>query len=169
MNHQFLDNPDFLEYVRLLKTLHDAIREGRDESDEGEAIREQMDGPGSRLSPAEIACVNGISADFYSLTEKPAASVPERGAGIQQDLAAASRRRDSGDYQAALDLLRQRAEFIEPAELAYQRGLIWEKAGEPEIAALFLRRAEELDPNSSRGDLTVSSQRPAWSPKDHRS
>jgi hypothetical protein len=68
---EFLDNPDFLEYIRLLHDLHAAIREGRDESEEGERIRDQMDGPGSRLSGDEIARAQEISAGLYLLTDLP--------------------------------------------------------------------------------------------------
>jgi hypothetical protein len=68
---KLFDNPDFVEYIRLLRDLHAAIREGRDESEEGERIRDQMDGPGSRLSRDEIIRAQEISAEFYSLTDLP--------------------------------------------------------------------------------------------------
>jgi tetratricopeptide (TPR) repeat protein len=156
-NHTFFDNPDFSKYVRLLRDLHEAIREGRDESEPGEAIRDEMDDPGSRLSPAEIDTINGISADFYSLVEEPPVSARPRSDEIQGDLAEVARRRDTGDYQGALDLLRRRSESLNADELAYHRGLIWKKAGEHEIAALFLRRAAELDPSSFMNDPIGSS------------
>jgi hypothetical protein len=52
---KFFDNPDFVAYVRSLRDLHAAIRAGTDESEQGERIRDQMDDPGSRLSPDEIS------------------------------------------------------------------------------------------------------------------
>jgi hypothetical protein len=66
---RFFDNPDFVEYVRLLHKLHAAIRDGTDESEKGERIREQMDDPGSRLSQDEIASAQEISALLDSMTD----------------------------------------------------------------------------------------------------
>jgi hypothetical protein len=68
---RFFENPDFVTYVRLLRDLHAAIRAGTGESEEGERIRDQMDDPGSRLSPEEIARVQEISSEFYSLADLP--------------------------------------------------------------------------------------------------
>jgi hypothetical protein len=148
-NSQFFDNPDFLKYVRLLKVLHDAIRRGSDESEEGEGIREQMDDPGSQLSPAEISGVNGISADFYSLIDEPPEAILPANAQVQEDLRAASRARDSKDFNGALELLRRNARFIDPALLASRRGEVWSAAGEFEIARLFFERATALNTSSS--------------------
>ena len=71
---RFFHNPDFINYVHLLYHLHVAISEGWDESPEGEAVREQLEEPGSRLSGDEIISLNGISADFYSLTDEALAT-----------------------------------------------------------------------------------------------
>jgi hypothetical protein len=68
---KYLDNPDFVAYVRLLRDLHAAIRAGTGESEEGERIRDQIDDPGSRLSPEELARVQEMSAEFYSLADLP--------------------------------------------------------------------------------------------------
>jgi hypothetical protein len=144
----FFDNPDFLAYVRLLRDLHAVIREGRGESEEGERIRDQMDAPGGRLSPDEVASVHGISADFYSLTDPPSGTFLARTTEVDEDLAEAARARTSNDFHHALDLLRRRAEFFDPAALAFERGRIWMEAGEDSIASLFLGRAMQLDPEN---------------------
>jgi tetratricopeptide (TPR) repeat protein len=143
---QFFENPDYLKYIRLLWELHAAIREGKDESEEGEAIRDQMDDPGGRLSPAEIDSVNGISADFYSLTDQPAALVRPRTEDVQRDLAEAMSARASRNFNWTLEVLRSRSGFLEPAALAFQRGRTWMEANEYKIAVLFLQRASELEP-----------------------
>jgi hypothetical protein len=149
MDHRrFFDNPDFLAYIRMLRDLHGAIREGNDESEEGERIRDQMDGPGSRLSADEVAGAQGISADFYSLTDPPSGPIPARTAEVDDDLEEAGRARAAGDFHRALDLPRKRAEFLDPAALAFERGRIWREAGEHSIASLFLERAMELDPEN---------------------
>jgi vacuolar-type H+-ATPase subunit E/Vma4 len=65
MSERFFRNPSFLDYVRLLYQLHRAIKEGWDETAEGEALRERMDELGRGLSREEITSLNGISANFY--------------------------------------------------------------------------------------------------------
>jgi hypothetical protein len=147
-NAKFFDNPDFLQYVRLLHELHAAIREGKDESAEGERIRDQMDEPTSRLSSDEIDSVHGISGDLYSITDPLPTAILPRTAEVNDDLAEATRARASKDFNRALDLLRRRASYLEPAALAFQRGRIWMEAGESGIASLFLERAIELDPGN---------------------
>jgi hypothetical protein len=145
---RFFDNPDFLTYVRLLRDLHEAIREDKDETEEGERIRDQMDGPGSRLSPGEVVGVQEISADFYSLMDSPSGAISPPTEEVDHDLAEVAKARDSKDFHRALDLLRRRAPYLKPAELAFQRGRVWREAGEYGIASLFLVRAIELDPGN---------------------
>jgi hypothetical protein len=51
------------------------------------------------------------------------------------------------DFLRALELLRKRAAYINPAVLSSVRGSIWGGAGEDQIAVQFFRRAAQLDPN----------------------
>ena len=84
-------NPDFVNYAHLLYDLHVAIREGWDDTPEGEAVRERMDEAGSRLSREEITSLNGISADFYSLTDDPPAQISPITAEVMADFETARR------------------------------------------------------------------------------
>src|SRR5438477_122167 len=108
----FFNNPDFLQYVRLLSELHQLIREGMDETPEGEALRDRMDDPGSRLSSDDIVSVNGISADFYSLAASSTGPVLPQTDEVKADLRSALDARDRRDFSRALELLRQRAAYI---------------------------------------------------------
>jgi hypothetical protein len=145
MSHgTFFANPDFLQYVRHLSQLHQLIREGADESPEGEALRDRLDGPGSRLSTDEVASVNGISADFYSLVAPPTGPTAPQTDEVRADLRSALEARDRGDFGRALELLRRRAPSVNPAVLSYVRGTIWGEAGEDQIAVQFFRRAAQL-------------------------
>jgi tetratricopeptide (TPR) repeat protein len=148
MSERFFRNPSFLDYVRLLYQLHRAIKEGWDETAEGEALRERMDEPGRGLSREEITSLNGISADFYSLTETPVPDWQEVTAEAMGDLESALEARKSSDFNRSLELLRKHAECSPPASLAYLRGQIWLDAGEFAIATEFLQRASELDPGN---------------------
>lgn len=147
-NTRFFHNPDFLKYVRLLHELHAAIREGKDELVEGENIRDRMDEPASHLSSDEIAGVHGISSDFYSVSDPLPTVILPRTAEVNNDLAEALKARALKDFNRALEVLRRRAEYLEPAALAYLRGRTWMEAGEPAIATLFLERASELQPGN---------------------
>jgi hypothetical protein len=157
---RFFRNPSFIHYLHLLSDLHTAIREGWDETAEGEALRERMDEPGSRLSREEIASLQGISADFYSLTEEPPREVPPMTAEVLADLELARQARESRDFSQALELLRKCAGQLPPADLAGLRGRVWLEAGEPALAAIFLQRASELDP-----DCPNPVCRQGWDPK----
>ncbi|WP_165227351.1 tetratricopeptide repeat protein [Aquisphaera insulae] len=145
----FFDNPDFLEYVRLLSELHELIRLEADETPEGEALRDRMDEPGSRLSLDEITCVNAISADFYTLTASSIEPVLPQTGEVKDDLRSALEARDRREFRRALDLLRDRAAYISPEMLSYVRGSIWGGAGEYRIAVEFLQHAAELAPNNA--------------------
>lgn len=108
-----------------------------------------MDKSGRGLSRDEIESVNGISADFYSLSEMtedgPPAVTPEALA----DFAASLEARKSSKFHAALALLRTHGEAFPAPSLAYLRGRIWLEAGEYDIAHEFLEHAAELEPANS--------------------
>src|SRR3954451_10827028 len=142
----YFNNPDFLQYVRLLSELHLLIRGGTDETPEGEALRDRMDDPGSRLSSDEIVAVNGISADFYSVAASSTGPVLPQTDEVQADLRSALDARDRRHFSRAMELLRKHAAHINPAVLSYVRGSIWGEAGEDQIAVQFFRRAARLDP-----------------------
>src|SRR3954454_20541918 len=138
MNHRtFFTNPDFLQYVRLLSELHRLIQEGTDETPEGEALRDRMNDPGSRLSSDEIASVNGFSADFYSVAASSTGPVLPQTDEVQADLRSALDAGDRRDFRRAMELLRKHAAHINPAVLSYVMGSIWGEAGEDQIAVQF--------------------------------
>jgi hypothetical protein len=147
-DRQFFDNPSFLDYVRSLYELHVAIQGGWDESPEGEALRDRMDDSGGRLSGGEIASLNGISADFYSLTDPPPGELLPITADVMSDLESVLRARKLKDFSMALELLRKHADRIPPARLAYLRDGVWMEAGEYPIATIFLQRATALEPDN---------------------
>jgi hypothetical protein len=145
LEDRFFRNQHYIDYVRLLFDLHKAISEGWDETASGEALRDRMDEPGSRLSSDEIASVNGIAADFYSLNDAPPIAILPITADAWAALQPVFQPRKSKDLHGALELLRQHAGSIPPASVAYWRGKIWMEAEEYPIAAAFLKRASELD------------------------
>ena len=149
LDDRFFRNPSYIDYIRLLFDLHRAIAEGWDETEKGEALRDRMDEPGSRLTSDETASISGISADFYSLTDTPSSALSPMTADALSDLQPIFHPQQSGDFHRAFELLREHAGSIPPASLAYCRGKIWMEAGEHQIAASFLERASDLDPHNA--------------------
>ncbi len=52
------------EYESLLRRLHALDRSGKNESDEADLLREQMEAPWVRMTPAERQMMNALSADL---------------------------------------------------------------------------------------------------------
>src|SRR5262245_18001598 len=69
MTRTFTDNPNYLEYERLLKELHHLIRDGQGDSDEADKIRDSMDWPERKLTREEHDRLKGLSADLYMLQD----------------------------------------------------------------------------------------------------
>lgn len=140
---RFFDKPHFVGCVYLLRQLHQLIGEGVDETAEGEEWRERMDEPARDLSQEEIDCLRGISADFYTLSDPPW-QVQSSPPAASQQWKEMQKAREARDFVRALDLLRKNQAYHDAATVAYERGNIWTKAGEKEIAAEFFQRAKEL-------------------------
>lgn len=97
------------------------------------------------FSDDEIASLNGISGDMYSLTEPP---IPPflRTAQVQANLWTVIQARQTGDSVTALELLRQNRSMIDPSQLSYLRGRIFSDVGLDDIAVRFFEHASQLEP-----------------------
>lgn len=147
MKAKFFKRAEYCEYVRLLARLHDLIACGRDEGPDGEGLFEEMEACGRDLADDEIASLNGISGDMYSLAE-PAVAPQARTQQAQSDLLAAMHAQRAGDYITALELVRRNRMMIEPSQLSYIRGRILSDAGLDDVAIRFFEHASSLDPGS---------------------
>jgi tetratricopeptide (TPR) repeat protein len=143
---QFFGNTHFIAYVRLLRQLHQLIRNRADETPEGDALRERMDEPADYLTDAEIDCLNAISADFYTLASPSRPVQPNPPPSARDDLIQSFEAKETRDFPRALELLRRNEAFRPPAGVAYFRGRIWSEAGEDEIAVEFFQKAKDLEP-----------------------
>jgi tetratricopeptide (TPR) repeat protein len=155
---RFMNNPQYAEYVRLLKALHRRLAEDKDD-DEADALRDEMDGPWYSLSEEEIARVDGLAADLYTLDETPPPPA-------QRDEAAASALSakidlcwKAGNWEDILDLLRRNPGVLPPHSEAFLRGWSWNQLGDPDTAALFFQRAAELDPHNAKYPVAVMEAR----------
>lgn len=99
----YIDNSAYLEYERLLMRLHEVMAEGKGDSAEADALRDEMEKPEQELSHEEIMRLNGLSADLYMLQDD---EIFEAHDGTQEqlreDLSAAWER---SDWETLLALL----------------------------------------------------------------
>lgn len=133
-----------------LVALHRLIKEGKDDSPEAEAIRDALDAPLKVLSQGEKERAQWLSDDMYSVSEPSTATTQKAmNPQAQQHLNEAFEERQSGEWDHALELLRQWKEYISPPLLSYLRGSIWLEAGHPDVAAVFYGHASEGDSSNA--------------------
>src|SRR5579875_981590 len=113
----------YIEYTHLLRRLHDLIRRGEDETEEGDALRDAMDGPWSRLTEADLIRVRNLGADLNSID----AAQPRAGEDIPIELFDHLFReaQTQHDWSKALALLRAHPEFFTPSKLLFLKGIFW--------------------------------------------
>ncbi len=140
-------SPAYLAMVRGTRELHQFLAAGKDDSPEADAIRDATDGPWQALSEVERNRVRNLSEDLYSLAE-PAPTSQAMNAQAQAKLLEAFEARKRGEWDRALDLLRQWQAYIDPALVSYLRGSTWLEAGDPGTATLFYAHAYKLEPTN---------------------
>lgn len=138
-SERFLQNPYYVEYVRLLVQLHDLIATGKGDDEEADTIRDQMDGPWRNLNEHEIARLRDLSADLYTIGEvrHTEGAVPD---DVVQEFKQVS------DWSEGIRLLRCHQDVVSPAEAAAFRGMAWARLGHAEIAMRFFDEALRLAP-----------------------
>lgn len=153
MSGNFADNPYYIEYENLLKKVHFLIAQGKGDSAEADALRDEMGKPEQELSHEEIMRLNGLSADLYMLQDD---EIFEAHDGTQEqlreDLSAAWER---SDWETLLALLRKGPRFLPQDRLAYLRARAYAALGHLDTALLFARFAAEQNPQNAFYRLAV--------------
>ncbi len=145
-----ISSPTFERVAKGLVALHRLIKDGRDESPEAEAFRDELDVPLKALNPTERLRAQWLSEDLYSASEPPPATEPKAlNPQAQRQLNEAFEARQSREWDRALALLRRWKEYIAPGLLSYLRGSIWLDLGHPDVAAVFYCHASECDPTNA--------------------
>ncbi len=153
MNHEFADNPKYVQCEVLLKEVHRLISEGKGDTDEADFIRDSMEEPEQGITPVEGARLRGLSADLYMLQDD---DIYESYGGTQEDLRAAlSEALRRLDYETILSLLRKGTPFLVPAQVAALRGRCYATLGHLETGLLFMRYAAEHEPEQAAHRLYV--------------
>ncbi|MCA9163114.1 MAG: hypothetical protein KDA62_09050 [Planctomycetales bacterium] len=152
----------FSRYARLLLRLHDAISEGRGDSDDADAIRDEMDRAWNMLDAESVGLVNGLSADLYALNGSgDSAQVALPNAHVAQfDRALFDEAWQREDWSEALRIIRANVTSLAADEVASIRAAFWLYLGEPMVALTFFRYLERLRSERMKGQepLTVDEE-----------
>ena len=143
-------SPNYGAFVRGIRELHRLTVLGKDELPEADVVRDAMDAPWEALSEAERKRASGLSGDLYSISDPPDGRQREMDAQAQEQFNNAIEARQRGEWDRALELLRQLTDFVAPALLSFLRGSIWLDAGDTETALLFVEHAWQVQPGNGQ-------------------
>jgi hypothetical protein len=134
-----------LEYSRRLKKLHEFIREGEGDSDEADALRDEMDDSYFQLTPEEIEGLESLSADLHVLGEdRPLSGDRPADGAMRRQMLDAARGDDWGKLRSLLD---SDADSSELFDRILFRAIYWAALKDYESSLEFLeflaRRVEE--------------------------
>jgi hypothetical protein len=132
------------------------MSQGKGETEEAEALREESLHPWTKLNEQEMDRVNGLSADLYMLENneiyervKPEERSRER---LGPRLQAAW---DRQDWDEVLAWLRTGPDFLNQDLIAYLRGRCWQEMGHHDVALLFFEYAAKRDPQNVNYQMMV--------------
>jgi tetratricopeptide (TPR) repeat protein len=141
----------YSSYESLLVRLHELDRAGALDSEEADAVRDQMDESWARLGRFERERLANLSAD---LTCDPAESQGARSTAARAALLAQARTAYAQrQWDALLSLLRATWDQFPRSLLAYMRGRCWSALGRPEAAHRFFEDARAADPDNANYEL----------------
>lgn len=129
--------PAVRTYARLLRKLHSLIARNADESPEGEAMRDEMDGLWQTMSKTECERMNGLSQDLYARKEGKDRRIQmddKQRTEWEQDLQKSAAR---GDFDRVLVLLRSAPNDLTIRRVWELTRDCWEKLGDFETASAF--------------------------------
>lgn len=137
-------------YTRMLRQVHDLIAQGKGDSQEAEALADQMDSPWYAMSAQEQELVGGLSEDLYALAEGKVKSVemtPQQVEQWRQGVSEAWEAIQTGDVDRALSFLRRPIpRNLPPYIIPFLQARCWEKIGDLETAIQLMQEAERLNP-----------------------
>jgi tetratricopeptide (TPR) repeat protein len=107
-----------------------------------------MNEPWKGLSKLERERVSGLSKDLYEISDRPVQGPEPMNPQAQGKLSEAYEARERGEWDRALELLRQSGNYVPAPLISYLRGTIWRAAGDAATAAVFFEHASQLDPNN---------------------
>lgn len=138
--------PPVAAYARLLRAVHALIAEGKGDSEEAEALADEMDAPWYAMTKQEQERMGGLSCDLYALAEGGPKQIDMTQSERQQweDAAGvADAAFEAGNVDSALAFLRRPSPKGLPRyKLSFLQAQCWQRLGDPETAAVFMKDAE---------------------------
>jgi hypothetical protein len=148
-----------LKYARCLRELHALDQLGRHDSEEADAIRDEMDEPWYAMTAQERERMGGLSEDLYALNKGGPPQIAMNFSEIQAWKAEAESRKIQyfqGDIDGWLRFWRKpRPQNFPPPSgnsnsvVHFLQAQCWERLGDSDTAALFMKAAEHTDPQLS--------------------
>jgi tetratricopeptide (TPR) repeat protein len=145
----FMQSDAYKRYVQFVLDMYRLMDQGKFESEEACVLRESVEGVWDDLTKEERKRLRGLSLDLNGMREKERKleGAIDRGRG---KLIAAAQLRDRGQYDEALELLRQSENEIYLPFLSFLRGRIWMELDCLDVATEFFRDAWALDKNNQQ-------------------
>jgi tetratricopeptide (TPR) repeat protein len=148
--HEPHENLYFDQSARLMLRLHELMVAGKDESEDGQQVRDEMDYPWYQLSQEEQDVIGGLSADLYTIGEdQRSPSADDVSSAVVQEVTDLY---DRKNWSGLLDFMREKQASLPRADVAYYRGICWQHLRQPAIFAEFLTEAVRLAPNNRAFD-----------------
>jgi hypothetical protein len=141
------------EYARLLVKIHELDPRGENESPELDALCDQLDGYWSGMTGVERNRVRELSKDLYALADgrQGVPMSPEEKRQWSHHGQAALL---SGDADAHLEHLRQPfPQDMQAGMIQFLQGRCWERLGNGEVAAIFMREAAKSIPTAKLSSM----------------
>jgi len=134
-------SPHLAEYVRLLLDLHRLFIQGKEDTQEADDLRDEMEVPASYLSREEVTFAQGVSGDLYQLQDDEICGRFDAPDQIQEWEARLRDASGQDDWLAVLELERTRPSSRPARDVLLSRALAYEKLGFPDIASAFAEYA----------------------------
>jgi hypothetical protein len=133
-------------YARCVRALHALFMGGKGESDEADALRDQMDEPWEALTEAQRELVSGLTADLNWIRREPKRPNVARDSVLTEALPKLVAALGAGDWRSVLETLREAAPDLARSKVAELRGRAWHALGDHDSARLFLEHARSPKP-----------------------
>ena len=152
---RFMENPDYIQAMRLQPSLHRLIAQGQGDAAEADEIRDAMEAHWRHMNYAERQRFEGLSADLYMLADDEVFNrVPLEQRTREWLEPKLHQAVEAGDWDTFLALLRNGPDYITTGKLAHFRAIAYARLGHLDIALLFAEYAYRKD--SSDIDIAVN-------------
>jgi hypothetical protein len=144
---RFAENPNYVEFERLLIRLNELMARGEGETDDADSLREQMYDLRQGLSPDEEAQLRGLSADLYMLQNDEVFEKVDPAEWPRERLESELKRAwEASDWEGVLGLLRKGPGALSDDQRASARSVCYAALGRREVGLLFAEHALRLKP-----------------------